>query len=226
MNIDGLKDSVIRMLGGEAVRVDISGFSNDMTTFHNADDVLSLLIHLGYLSYDQDTKCVSIPNKEVSEVYNTSITHMDSWSEVARSMEASRKLLQSMWDMDADTVAKGIDQAHDEISILQYNDENSLSCVIGLAFYYAREYYTIVREMPTGKGFADIFLIPRPMHMDKPAAVIELKKDTDAQGAISQIKQKNYVKALEDYKGNLLLVGINYDTEKKHSCVIEKWQCE
>ena len=226
MNIDGLKDSVIRMLGGEAVRVDISGFSNDMTTFHNADDVLSLLIHLGYLSYDQETKCVSIPNKEVSEVYNTSITHMDSWSEVARSMEASRKLLQSMWDMDADAVAKGIDQAHDEISILQYNDENSLSCVIGLAFYYAREYYTIVREMPTGKGFADIFLIPRPMHMDKPAAVIELKKDKDAQGAISQIKQKNYVKALEDYKGNLLLVGINYDTEKKHSCVIEKWQCE
>ncbi len=141
-------------------------------------------------------------------------------------MEASRKLLQSMWDMDADAVAKGIDQAHNEISILQYNDENSLSCVIGLAFYYAREYYTIVREMPTGKGFADIFLIPRPMHMDKPAAVIELKKDKDAQGAIAQIKQKNYVKALDDYMGNLLLVGINYDTEKKHSCVIEKWQCE
>ena len=226
MNIDGLKDSVIRMLGGEAVHVDISGFSNDMTTFHNADDVLSLLIHLGYLSYDQDTKCVSIPNKEVSEVYNTSIKYMDNWGEVARSMEASRKLLQSMWDMDADAVAKGIDQAHDEISILQYNDENSLSCVIGLAFYYAREYYTIIREMPTGKGFADIFLIPRPMHMDKPAAVIELKKDKDAQGAIAQIKQKNYVKALDDYKGNLLLVGINYNAEKKHSCIIEKWQCE
>ncbi|MBQ7922719.1 MAG: AAA family ATPase, partial [Clostridia bacterium] len=113
MNIDGLKDSVIRMLGGESVRVDISGFSNDMTTFQNADDVLSLLIHLGYLSYDQDTKCVSIPNKEVSEVYNTSIKYMDNWGEVARSMEASRKLLQSMWDMDADAVAKGIDQAHD-----------------------------------------------------------------------------------------------------------------
>jgi len=226
MNIDGLKDSIIRMLGGEAVPVDISGFSNDMTTFHNADDVLSLLIHLGYLNYNEKTKCVTIPNKEVSEVYNTSIKYMDNWSEVARSMEASRKLLQSMWDMDADTVAKGVDRAHDEISILQYNDENSLSCVIGLAFYYAREYYTIIREMPSGKGFADIFFIPRPMHMDKPAAVIELKKDKNAQGAIAQIKQKNYVKALEDYKGNLLLVGINYDAEKKHTCIIEKWQCE
>ena len=226
MNIDGLKDSVIRMLGGEEVPVDISGFSNDMTTFHNADDVLSLLIHLGYLNYNELTKCVTIPNKEVSEVYNTSIKYMDNWGAVVRSIDASRKLLQALWDMDADTVAKGIDQAHDEISILQYNDENSLSCVIGLAFYYAREYYTIIREMPTGKGFADIFFLPRPMHMDKPAAVIELKKDKNAQGAIEQIKQKNYVKALEDYKGNLLLVGINYDAEKKHSCVIEKWQCE
>ena len=226
MNIDGLKDSVIRMLGGAAVPVDISGFSNDMTTFHNADDVLSLLIHLGYLNYNEQTKCVTIPNKEVSEVYNTSIKYMDNWGEVARSMEASRKLLQAMWEMDADAVANGVDRAHDEISILQYNDENSLSCVIGLAFYYAREYYTIIREMPSGKGFADIFFIPRPLHADKPAAVIELKKDKDAQGAIAQIKQKNYVKALEDYKGNLLLVGINYDAEKKHTCIIEKWQCE
>ena len=148
------------------------------------------------------------------------------WSEVTRSVEASRKLLQSLWDMDAVAVAKGIDQAHDEISILQYNDENSLSCVIGLAFYSARDYYTIVSEMPSGKGFADIFLIPRPKHMDKPAVVIELKKDKDAHGAIDQIRQKNYVKALEDYKGNLLLAGINYDKEKKHTCVIEKWICE
>ena len=221
-----IEDGVIRMLGGEAVPVDISGFSNDMTTFHNADDVLSLLIHLGYLNYNEQTRCVTIPNKEVSEVYNTSIKYMEDWSEVARSIEASRKLLQSMWDMDADAVAKGVDRAHDEISILQYNDENSLSCVIGLAFYYAREYYTIIREMPTGKGFADIFFLPRPLHADKPAAVIELKKNRNAQGAIDQIKQKNYVKALDDYKGNLLLVGINYDAEKKHSCVIERWQCE
>jgi len=141
-------------------------------------------------------------------------------------VEASRKLLQSLWDMDADAVAKGIDQAHDEISILQYNDENSLSCTITLAFYFAKEYYTIIRELPTGKGFADICLIPRPLHRDKPAAVIELKKDKDAQGAIDQIKQKNYVKALEDYRGNLLLVGINYDKEKKHTCIIEKIEWE
>lgn len=222
LNMDGLKDAVVKMLAGESVPVDISGFANDMTTFTCKDDVLALLIHLGYLTYNPETRCVSIPNKEVSEVYVTSIKRMEGWGEVMRSVEASHKLLRSLWDMDADAVAKGIDRAHEEISILQYNDENSLSCTINLAFYFAKEYYTIIRELPTGKGFADICLIPRQLHADKPAAVIELKKDRNAQGAIDQIKQKNYVKALEDYKGNLLLVGINYGKDKKHSCVIEK----
>lgn len=222
LNMDGLKDAVVRMLAGESVPVDISSFVNDMTTFTCKDDVLALLIHLGYLTYNPDMKCVSIPNKEVSEVYVTSIKRMEGWGEVMRSVEASRKLLESLWDMDGDAVAKGIDRAHEEISILQYNDENSLSCTINLAFYFAKEYYTIIRELSTGKGFADICLIPRQLYADKPAVVIELKKDKDAQGAIDQIKQKNYVKALEDYRGNLLLVGINYDKDKKHSCVIEK----
>lgn len=225
MNMDGLKDSVVRMLAGESVEINTGTFTNDMTTFSRKDDVLTLLVHLGYLTYDSEKGTVSIPNKEVSQEYVNAISTMD-WSEVTRSVEASRNLLQALWNMDAAAVAKGIDDAHDEISILQYNDENSLSCVIGLAFYSAREYYIIVREMPSGKGFADIFLIPRPMHMDKPAVVIELKKDMDAQGAIDQIKRKKYVKALEDYKGNLLLVGINYDKNKNHTCVIEKWQYE
>lgn len=222
MNMGGLKDAVVKMLAGESVHVDVSGFANDMTTFTCKDDVLALLIHLGYLTYNSDTKSVSIPNKEVSEVYVTSIKRMEGWGEVIRSLEASRKLLRSLWDMDADAVAKGIDRAHEEISILQYNDENSLSCTINLAFYFAKEYYTIIRELPSGRGFADVCLIPRQLHADKPAAVIELKKDKDARGAIDQIRQKHYVRALEDYRGNLLLVGINYDKDKKHSCIIEK----
>lgn len=221
MNMDGLKDAVVRMLAGESVEIMTGTFSNDMTTFTGKDDVLTLLVHLGYLTYDSECGTVSIPNKEVAQEYVNAISTMD-WGEVMRSVEASKKLLQAMWDMDADTVARGIDQAHDEISILQYNDENSLSCTINLAFYYAKEYYTIIRELPTGKGFADICLIPRQLHADKPAVIIELKKDKDAQGAIKQIKRKEYVKALEDYKGNLLLVGINYDKDKKHACVIER----
>ena len=221
MNLEGLKDDTIRMLAGDRVRINTGTFTNDMTTFVGKDDTLTLLVHLGYLSYRWSDKTVTIPNKEVSQEYINAISTMD-WDEVIRSVEASRKLLQAMWDMDGEAVAKGIDQAHDEISILQYNDENSLSCAINLAFYFAREYYTIVRELPAGKGFADICLIPRQLHADKPAAIIELKRDRSAQGAIDQIKRKEYVKALADYKGNLLLVGINYDKEKKHTCQIEK----
>lgn len=221
MNMDGLKDAVVRMLAGGRVEINTGTFSNDMTTFATKDDVLTLLVHLGYLSYRWEDKTVSIPNREVSQEYVNAISTMN-WGEVMRSVDASRKLLQSLWDMDEEAVAEGIDRAHDEISVLQYNDENSLSCTINLAFCFAKEYYTIIRELPTGRGFADICLIPRPLYADKPAVVIELKTDKAAQGAIDQIKQKNYVKALEDYKGNLLLVGINYDKDKKLSCVIEK----
>ena len=125
-------------------------------------------------------------------------------------------------------------------SILTYNDENSLSCVISLAYYNAMKEYTKIRELPTGcktsggrlfctdrsgteTGFADIVYIPKK-HSDKPAMVVELKYDKSAEGAITQMKEKKYVESLKEYHGNLLLVGINYDKEnKKHTCVIEKW---
>ena len=132
MNMDGLQDSVVRMLAGEAVYVNIGTFSNDMTTFATKDDVLTLLVHLGYLTYNSTNGTVEIPNKEVSKEYVNAISTM-SWHGVADSVEASRRLLEALWKMDADTVAAGIDKAHEEISILQYNDENSLSCTVSLA---------------------------------------------------------------------------------------------
>lgn len=130
--------------------------------------------------------------------------------------------MEALWAKDADAVAEGIEKAHEEISILQYNDENSLSCAVSLAFYFAREYYTIVRELPTGRGFADICMIPRKQHLDKPAVVIELKWDKSASGVLDQIKEKHYGESLKEYQGNLLLVGINYNKgTKKHECIIE-----
>jgi len=224
MNMDGLKDAVIEMLGGESVRVNTGTFMNDMTTFATRDDVLTLLVHLGYLTYDSDAEKVSIPNREVAQEYVNAVSTMD-WHEVSHSIEASRKLLEALWKMDEAAVAKGVEQAHKEISILQYNNENALSCTINLAFYFAREYYTIVREQPTGKGFADIVMIPRKLHMDKPAVVIELKWDKSVSGAIEQIKRNEYIDVLRDYKGNLLLAGINYSKKtKKHTCMIEQVQ--
>lgn len=221
MNMDGLKDAVVKMLAGESVRINTGTFSNDMLTFANRDDVMTLLVHLGYLSYNSDNETVSIPNREVAQEYINAISTMD-WTEVIRSVDASRKLLENLWNGEEAAVAAGIDRAHSEIAILQYNDENALSCTINLAFYFAREYYTIIRELPSGKGFADICLIPRKIHMDKPAVIIELKWDKNADGAIRQIKEKQYVDALKEYHGNLLLAGINYDRKtKKHTCKIE-----
>ena len=222
MNMDGLKDAIIEMLAYNSVRINIGTFHNDMTTFATRDDILTLLVHLGYLTYDVEKESVRIPNKEVAQEYINAISTMD-WKEVISSINNSRKLLEALWNLDSDKVAAGVDKAHEEISILQYNDENSLSCTISLAFYFAREYYTMIRELPTGKGFADICLIPRKIHMDKPAVIIELKWDKSVSGAIAQIKEKKYIDALSEYQGNLILAGINYDKKiKKHSCLVEK----
>ena len=224
MNFDGLKDAIVRMLAGDRVPVNIGTFSNDMETFQSKDDVLTLLVHLGYLSYHWGEKTVSIPNKEVSQEYVNAISTMD-WKEVMEAVNDSRDLLKAIWILDSEKVAKGIDKAHREISILQYNDENSLSCTINLALYCAREYYTIIRELPTGKGFADICYIPRKGHPDKPALLVELKWNKDAAGALAQIHNKDYPDALKDYHGNLILVGINYAADtKKHTCVMEKFE--
>ncbi|KAI4448167.1 hypothetical protein C823_002686 [Eubacterium plexicaudatum ASF492] len=214
MDMDGLKNAVVKMLAGEKICLQTGTFVNDMTTFVSKDDVLTLLVHLGYLTYDNRQQMASIPNKEVSQEYVNAIRTMD-WHEVIRSIEASKKLLESLWAMDGRAVAEGIDHAHKEFSMLQYNDENALSCTINLAFYFAREYYTMIRELPGGKGFADICLIPRKLHMDKPAVIIELKWDQSAYGVVAQIKDRGYVEALRDYGGNLLLAGINYDKRKR-----------
>ncbi len=222
MNFQGLRDDVTRLLAGETVKIDIGSFSNDMTTFHTADDVLTLLVHLGYLAYDFDTKSVLIPNSEVAGVFATAV-RTAGWNVVSKAIEQSERLLQAIWDQDAEKVAAGMEDAHLETSILAYNDENSLSCTIALALFAARDYYFLIRELPAGKGFADIVYIPRKNHLDKPALVVELKWDKDAKGAIDQIKNKKYMESIADYTGRMLLVGINYDKKtKKHECEIVK----
>ena len=112
MNMDGLKDSVIRMLAGEAVPVNVGTFSNDMTTFATKDDVLTLLVHLGYLTYDSTNGTVRIPNKEVSQEYVNAISTMN-WYGVAESVESSRRLLEALWSLDEEAVATGIEMGQE-----------------------------------------------------------------------------------------------------------------
>ncbi len=224
MDFDGLKADIVQMLGGERVKVNTLSFQNDMHSFRTKDDVLTLLIHIGYLGYDAETKEAFIPNKEIIGEFENAMS-VSGWPEVMRVLKASEKLLEATLNGDEESVARGLDRAHMEVaSILTYNDENALGSAIGLAYYSARKDYKLVRELPAGKGFADVVFLPLP-HADKPALVVELKYDKDARTAIQQIKDRQYTQALAGYAGNILLVGINYERgnkDKPHSCVIER----
>ena len=222
MNFDGLKDDIIRMLSGERVYVDTTEFLNDMRIVRSKNDVFTVLIHLGYLAYDGDAQECYIPNKEVADEMNNAIK-ATSWSLLAESIQNSRALLFDTIAGKEQAVAQAIDQAHDEnTSILAYNDENSLACVLTIAYIWARNEYVIHREYATGKGYADLVMIPR-RNVSRPALVIELKFNHSIDTAIDQIKRKAYPSKIAEYTGDILLVGINYDKETKlHTCKIER----
>ncbi|MDE6203398.1 MAG: ATP-binding protein, partial [Lachnospiraceae bacterium] len=224
MDFDGLRSDIVQMLGGGRVKVNTRSFQNDMRTFKTKDDVLTLLIHLGYLAYDSEKKESFIPNKEIIEEFENAMS-VGGWQEVMRVLKASEKLLEDTLSGNEKRVAEGLDRAHTEVaSILTYNDENSLGCAISLAYYSARKDYRIIRELPAGRGFADVVFLPLP-HTGKPAIIVELKYDKSACTAIQQIKDRHYFKALEGFSGEIMLVGVNYDKDKEskpHSCVIEK----
>ena len=221
MNYDGLKDDVVKLLAGEEVYLNTDKFQNDMTTFKSKDDVLTLLIHLGYLGYNSSDQTCYIPNKEVTSSFIASIED-SSWNETTKALLNSRALLEATWNREEELVAKYIEEAHLDTAILTYNNENALSYTISIAYIYARNHYTIIREMPSGKGYADMVFIPKD---DKPAMIVELKWDQEVETAIDQIKEKKYYYGLEKYLDDLILVGISYDKKsKKHSCIIERYR--
>ena len=224
MDFKGLRQLIVDMLGGLRCPVDVEAFQNDITSFHSADDVITLLIHMGYLAYDYKTKEVFIPNEEVRSVFLRAIKN-DGWDEVIKAVNASETLLKATLDMDERAVEEMIQEVHmQNTSSLVYNNEISLSSVIVLAYYSACKDYVLIRELPAGHGFSDIVFLPKRTSL-KPALILELKWDKTAEGALSQIKNKRYTAALKEYKGNVLLVGINYEKKsKKHQCRIEKFE--
>ena len=222
MNFDGLRDTVGALLVGKEERVDVLRFTNDIHSVNNRDAVLALLIHLGYLSYDRENRTCRIPNQEVRQEFERTIQDTG-WNVIASAINNSEQLLKDTLAGNEEAVAKAIEIVHQEnTSNLQYNDENALAYVVSLAYQTAHQYYMFVRELPAGKGFADIVLIPY-RNVDKPAIVIELKYNHSAEGAIKQIKEKQYTDALRGFTGEIVLVGINYDKKtKKHECEIER----
>ena len=227
MDFDGLKTAIIEIMSGNAIKVKTTTFQNDMVSIKNRDDVLTLLIHLGYLAYDQKGKLAYIPNEEIRGEFVDAVEE-SKWTELRQFEQESEKLLEATLDMDEAAVADQIEKIHTEYaSVITYHNENSLSSVLSIAYLSSMEYYfKPIRELPTGRGFADFVFIPKPEYVGYyPALVVELKWNQDVQTALSQIKEKKYSESLLQYTGNILLVGINYDKEsKKHACVMEQYQ--
>ena len=224
MNYKGTKDSVIRMLAGETTDVDAGMYLNTMTDFFSRDDVFTYLIHVGYLAYDKKAKTCRIPNKEIREEWFRAVSFMEDYDTTDRIIKASKDLLSSTLKGDEEAVAKALDESHIHVtSNRSYNNEDALQSAIYLAYIYALNKYTVIKEMTTGKGFAVVVFIP--FVPDLPAMVIELKHNKCAESAIDQIRGRKYYESLSGYKGNLLFVGVNYDEkDKTHECRIERFE--
>lgn len=222
MDFEGIRQDVVSMIAGDSVEVDVHSFLNTMDCFKSKDHVFTYLIHLGYLSYDWDSKTCKIPNEEVRKQWILSVKLSPDYKQLMTIVNASKKLLDATVNGDEEAVAKALDAAHTEVTNpLTYNDEHCFQSAICLAYFYANTRYTLVKELPTGKGYADLVLIPYLPNI--PALVIELKHNKSAESALKQIRDKNYCQALNQYQGDVLFVGINYDEKtKEHQCKIEK----
>lgn len=226
MNYDGLKTSIIEMLSGDTIKVNTTTFRNDTVNFKSKDDVLTYLIHLGYIGYDEVKKSAFIPNEEIRQELKNAV-ESKRWNEFDSFQQESENLLDATIDMDSRKVAEQIEKIHSQyVSVIQYNNENSLSSVLTIAYLSSMQYYyKPIREMPSGRGFADFVYLPKPEYTDEyPALVVELKWNKNAKTAMQQIRDKKYTESLSDYTGNILMVGLNYDKSgKKHECIIEKY---
>ncbi len=225
LDFDGLSKIVAELIGGGEVKVDTLTFANDLVTFRNKDDVLTLLIHLGYLAYDEKTEKVHIPNEEIRREFARTIRSSKK-SETIRRVQESDRLIYDTVHQNAEAVAEQIEKIHAEESPLYYNSEQSLRSVIKRAFFSYADEYLKFEELPAGVGYADVVYLPKKDSV-LPALVIELKWNKSVEGVIRQIRDKHYPDAIKDYGGELLLVGINYDKDapagmRKHTCVIEK----
>ena len=222
-NFAGMKDDVVRMLSGESVDVNVTRYMNTMTDFSTRGDAFTYLIHLGYLAYNLDDETCRIPNREVRGEWNNAIEANEDYAVTNKIIQSSKELLAETLRGNAEAVAKSLDESHIHVtSNRSYNNEDALQSAIYLSFIYALNKYTIIREMTTGKGFADVVFIPYLPNL--PAMIIELKRNGSTESALNQIREKKYFASLEHYSGNLLFVGVNYDESKKtHECKIEEF---
>ena len=233
LDFEGLQGEVARLVAGEEIPVSTESFENDINTFKGKDDVITLLIHLGYLTFrevpasynadDEETiKLARIPNEEVRFEFE-SILRKSSHRALISLINKSDILLNDTIAGLEERVAKAVQEVHDsEYALTFYNDEQSLRYVIKLAYISCVDKYAKVEELPSGHGIADVVFIPK-RNSALPAMVVELKWNHSSEAAIMQIKDRNYLSVLKNYGGEILSVGISYDEKTKvHSCRIER----
>lgn len=229
MDEEGMQDDVARLISGEEIEVQTEGFENDFQTFHDKNDVLTLMIHLGYLTYSRDeggTGWVRIPNEEVRREFHRMLRRSQH-RELIRLVRESDELLQKTIEGDEAAVAKAISRVHDSNYAPQYyHNEQSLRATIRLAYLSCVDQYMKIEELPSGHGVADLVFLPKRRSM-LPALLMELKWNQTEHAAIAQIKERNYPAVLKNFGGEILLVGINYDVKTKiHTCQIEHIESE
>lgn len=217
-NVEEVRNDIVQMVSGIPVNVHLEGYSAEQINLNTRDEILSAMTVYGFLSYHDET--LTIPNKELRMKFDYALKNHQ-MGEISKLVLKSNQMLEATLKKDTKTMEKLIEEAHDiNIPIIKYNDENSLACVITLAYLSARSKYKIIREMPSGVGFADFIFYPNDK--TKPSFIIELKKKSTPEEALDQIREKRYALALKDYTGKKLAIGIGYDKElKKHRVKIE-----
>lgn len=226
LDFDGLGRTIAELTGGMEAPVDTNSFANDLVTFRDRNDVLTLLIHLGYLAYDEETQKVHIPNEEIRLEFARAIRQVKRDDTIRRIRESDR-LIENTVNRKEEAVAEQIEKIHEEEAPLYYNNEQALRSVIKRAYFSYGDEYLMFEELPAGSGYADIVYLPKKRSM-LPILVVELKWNQSADGAIAQIKNRRYPEAVKGYGGEILLVGISYDRnapagKRKHQCRIEKY---
>ncbi len=217
-----LQEKIYKLIAGEPIKVDVSGFNNDFHSFKTDDDVLTLLIHLGYLAYDKTTQRARIPNQEVRGEFERLLKKGDHPRLTALVMQ-SEQVLKATLNGDTESVVNVIQHVREtNYGPGHYNNEQALRYTIKFAYITCVDYFMKVEELPSGKGLADLVYLPLP-DTAYPAMVIELKWEETADAAIRQIRDRNYPAVLADYYGEIVLVGTSYNSKtKQHTCHIER----
>ena len=222
LDFDGLGKAVEKLTAGLEVPVRTGKFKNDLVSFESADDVLTLLVHFGYFTYDSDKESIRIPNYEIQTEFGDMI-HKVSHKETMERLKESEQFLSDIIAQNADAVAANLQKVHmKESTPLWYNDEQALRAIVKLAFFTYRDHYIKLEELPSGTGYVDMAYIPK-RYDPSPALIIELKAGGTPEEAIEQIRSRNYASSVEGLGNDILMVAITYDKDDKtklHHCRI------